>query len=179
MKNKNSELLSFDATLAIIGINPFVYLPASILTEILNRAKKDKGKINVKGCINNNDYIQTLLRYKGEWRLYVNTKMLKNSPKRIGELIHITIEIDNEERVLLPHPKLVHALQQNPSAEQRFNDLIPSLKLEIVKYISFLKTEKSIDRNVEKAIRFLLGEGSFIGRKNLDQKNKMDSARTR
>lgn len=165
MTNENKELLLFEAKLEIIGINPFVYLPQEVLSEILKRAKKEKGKIPVKGRVNNIDYTQTLLRYKGEWRLYINTKMLKNSPQRIGELLQITIQIDTTPRIINPHPQLMHALQNNSVAAKRFNELTPSLKLEITKYISLLKTQDSINRNVEKAIDFLMGNGTFIGRK--------------
>jgi len=44
------------------------------------------------------------------------------------------------------------------------DSLRPSLQKEIVRYISFLKTEESIDRNVDNAIQFLLGKKRFIGR---------------
>lgn len=174
MTNETKKLLSFEAKLEIIGINPFVYLPQEALSEILKRAKKEKGKIPVKGRVNNIDYTQTLLRYKGEWRLYINTKMLKNSPQRIGELLQITIQIDTETRIITPHPQLMQALQNNSVAEKKFNELTPSLKLEIIKYISFLKTEESINRNVEKAINFLMGNGTFIGRKNLNKTGNHD-----
>lgn len=174
MSSENKELLSFEAKLEIIGINPFVFLPQTVLSEILRRAQKEKGKIPVKGRVNNTDYNQTLLRFKGEWRLYINTTMLKNSPQRIGELLQITIQIDTETRIITPHPKLMQALQNNSVAEKKFNELTPSLKLEIIKYISFLKTEESINRNVEKAINFLMGNGTFIGRKNLNKTGNHD-----
>lgn len=174
MTKVNKELLSFEAKLEIIGVNPFVYLPQTVLSEILKRAQKEKGKIPVKGSVNNIDYTQTLLRYKGEWRLYINTTMLKKSPQRIGELLQITIQIDTVSRTILPHPKLMQALQNNHTAEKRFNALTPSLKLEIIKYIAFLKTDESVDRNVEKAINFLMGNGAFIGRKTLNIKGDHD-----
>lgn len=174
MSSENKELLSFEAKLEIIGINPFVFLPQTVLSEILRRAQKEKGKIPVKGRVNNTDYNQTLLRFKGEWRLYINTTMLKNSPQRIGELLQLTIQLDTASRIIIPHPKLVYALENNQVAEKRFNELTPSLKLEIIKYISFLKTEESINRNIEKAINFLMGQGPFIGRKTLNIKGDRD-----
>jgi hypothetical protein len=39
-----------------------------------------------------------------------------------------------------------------------------SRQQEIVRYISFLKTEESIDRNILRAIDFLTGKGRFVGR---------------
>jgi hypothetical protein len=36
----------------------------------------------------------------------------------------------------------------------------------VTRYISSLKTEAAVDRNVERAIGLLVGEGSFVGRDN-------------
>ena len=57
-------------------------------------------------------------------------------------------------------------LKENPKAKKVFDQLSASKQKEIIKYISFLKTEESIERNIIKAISFLNGENSFVGRKN-------------
>ncbi len=155
----------FTAKLEIIGINPYVSVPEKILTAVKAQAGKDKGPIPIEGTINGNPFRQTLVRYSGAWRLYVNLEMLKNSPKRIGETVVLAIAFDPADRSIHPHPKLVAALAQNKQAKERFNALAPSKQKEMVRYISFLKTEASIERNVAKAIDFLLGNGPFIGRK--------------
>jgi hypothetical protein len=158
---------SFNAQIQIIGINPYVLLPDEVLTEIFTQAKKDKGPIPVKGFVNGDPFLQRLVKLKGLWRLYINTSMLKNSPKRIGETINIEIEFDPEKRIIEHHPKFVSALKGNKEAKAIFDNLTPSLQLEIVRYISSLKTEASVNRNVIKAIDFLLGKGRFIGRNGL------------
>lgn len=155
----------FTAQLEIIGINPFVSVPENVLNSVMFAAGKNKGPIPIKGTINGIEFQQTLVKYQGAWRLYVNTSMLKNSPKRIGELVQLTIVFDSSDRSLSPHPKLLSALGQNKQAKDKFDTLTPSLQKEIIRYISFLKTEASIDRNVAKAIDFLLGKGPFVGRK--------------
>ena len=154
----------FQASIEIIGINPYVQVPEVILAEIFKQAGKNKGHIPVAGTINHLPYQQTLLRYDGLWRLYINTVMLKNSPKRIGETIEVTIQFDPADRTIKPHPKLTEALKNNSAAKSEFDKLSPSLQKEIVRYIASLKTEESRDRNIEKAINFLLGKGAFIGR---------------
>jgi hypothetical protein len=158
---------SFDATIEIIGINPYVRIPEIVLTGIFSQAGKNKGHIPVAGTVNHLPYQQTLLKYSGIWRLYINTLMLENSPKRIGETIKVTIEFDPSDRTIKPHPKLIEALKSNSEAKSKFDSLIPSMQKEIVRYISSLKTEESRNRNIERAIDFLLGKGSFIGRKML------------
>jgi hypothetical protein len=156
----------FKATIGIIGANPFVYIPEDILGDIFRQAGKDKGFIPIKGTVNNKPYKQTLVKYKGSWRLYINTTILKNSPKRIGEEIDVTIAFDPVKRTIDPHPKLLGALENNIKAKNVFDGLSPSKRNEIIRYISFLKSEESIDRNVKRAIDFLLGNGRFIGRDN-------------
>lgn len=161
---------SFQATIEIVGINPYVQVPESILTEIFSQAGKNKGHIPVVGTVNGLAYQQTLLKYSGLWRLYINTLMLKNSPKRIGETIEVTIEFDPSDRTIKPHPKLIAALKNNLEAKSRFDNLAPSMQKEMVRYISSLKTEESRDRNIERAIHYLLGKGLFIGKRTLIMK---------
>lgn len=90
--------------------------------------------------------------------------MLKNSPKRIGEQIEISIYYDPAKREISIHPKLLEALNENEEANTVFQNLRPSLQHEIVRYIANLKTEESVDKNVLKAIDFLLGNGKFVER---------------
>jgi hypothetical protein len=154
----------FKANIEIIGINPFVFVPENILKSIFQQAGKEKGTIQIKGTINCNPYKQTLVKFKGYWRLYINTKMLKNSPDRIGETIELTVEFDPVERTIVPNPKFINALEKNINAKIVFDKLSPSRKHEIVRYIDSLKTEDAIDRNIKRAIDFLLGNGRFVGR---------------
>jgi hypothetical protein len=158
------KIQKFTAILKITGINPFVLVPEQILRSVFKQAGKDKGHIPICGTVNGEEYTQTLVKYKGEWTLYINTKMLKDSPKRIGEEIEIGITFDPTDRTLTPHPKLLKALNENKTAKSEFDKLPPSRQKEIIRYISFLKTEESITKNIAKAIGFLNGKNRFIGR---------------
>ena len=71
------------------------------------------------------------------------------------------------DRTIKAHPKLIGALKNNLEAKSKFDKLSPSMQKEMVRYISSLKTEESRNRNIEKAIDFLLGKSSFIGKKTL------------
>lgn len=154
----------FKAAIGIIGINPYVFVPVEILEQIFKAAGRDKGPIPVCGKINGNEYTQTLVKYGGEWRLYINTTMLPNSPKRIGENIDVTIQFDSHDRTWIPHPLLISALDENTEAKKIFESLAPSKQKEIVRYISTLKSETTRLNNIEKAIGFLLGKNRFVGR---------------
>lgn len=154
----------FKARIEIIVGNPYVLLPPAILNKIMDQANKRKGHIPVKGTINGKPYQQTLVKYSGDWRLYINMIMLKNSPKRIGEEIDVEIKYDPSDRTIDPHPKIIKALSKNEEANSVFTKLSPSRQKEIVRYISLLKTEKSVDKNIKRMINFLLGKERYVGR---------------
>lgn len=160
-QNKSSK---FSAQIEIIGVNPFVYLPDEVLQVIFAQAGKDKGKIPVNIKIDGHAFGQTLVKYQGHWRLYLNTPMRRAAKKEVGDTADFEIAFDRTERKIPVHPKFASALHENPEAKQIFDSLRPSLQLEIIRYLSFLKTEASVDRNVVRAINFLLGNDKFIGR---------------
>ena len=157
-------MIKFKAKIEIIGVNPFVFLPDRVLHQIFAQAGKNKGKIPVKIKIDGHEFPQTLIKWSGSWRLYLNTPMRKAAQKDVGDIANFEIEYDPIARTVPVHPKFEKALQENKEAKKVFDSLRPSLQLEINRYFSFLKTESSIDRNVTKAIQFLLGNGRFVAR---------------
>lgn len=122
------------------------------------------GHIPIRGTINGDAYKQTLVRYSGEWRLYINTGMLKNSPKRIGEQIHLTVQYDPESRAVAAPEAFITALDQNIAAKVVFESLPISRRLEIVRYLAKLKSAQALEINITRAINFLLHKERFIGR---------------
>ena len=154
----------FHAKIEIIGINPFVFVPVETLLYLFDQAKGDKGKIPVKMKIDGHLFKQTLVKYAGDWRLYLNTPMRTAAGKELGDTALFELTFDPEERIISFHPKLQAALKENNEAKQIFDNLAPYLQKEIITYINNLKTEASIDLNVKRAISFLLGKDRFIGR---------------
>ena len=76
----------------------------------------------------------------------------------------MAVEYDLDDRTIEPHPKLTKALANHKDANKVFAKLSASRQKEIVRYISNLKTERSIEKNVRRAINFLLGQEPFVGR---------------
>jgi len=155
---------TFRAKVHIIGVNPYVLLPAAILRKIFSAAGKKKGPVPVKGTLDGHRYVQTLVRYSGKWRLYLNTPMRDAAGIGVGDAATFTIQFDPKPREVAMHPKLKTALNKNKKAREVFDKLPASRQKEIIKYISFLKSEESVARNVERAIRFLQKKERFIGR---------------
>lgn len=155
---------SFSAKIFIIGINPYVLLPAAVLRAVFLEAGKDKGPITVKGTIDGHSFIQTLVKYDGKWRLYLNEPMRRACGKEVGDKAEFELSYDGAERITPMHPALEAALQKDKKAMAIYNQLPPFMQKEIKRYINHLKTQVSVEKNVEKAIGFLHGKQRFIGR---------------
>jgi len=149
---------SFTAKIFIIGVNPYVLLPQAVLLDIFKQAKKDKGPIPVKGKMNEHSFIQTLVKYQGKWRLYLNTPMRKATKLDVGDSATFQLEFDASERIVPMHPKLDKAFKKYKQAKTNFDILPPYRQKEIKRYIGFLKSEESVDRNIEKVIEMLLSQ---------------------
>ena len=157
-------MLSFSAKIQIIGVNPYVLLPASVLKELFKHAGKEKGTIPVCGTLNGQKYIQTLVKYSGKWRLYLNGVMREAAGIDVGDMANVKIKFDSKDRTIPMHAKLQFAFTKNKKAKAVFDTLSPSRQKEIVRYISFLKSEESVDKNIKRAMEFLTGKGRFVGR---------------
>jgi hypothetical protein len=155
---------SFSAKIKKIGVNPYVLLPSTVLKKLFLQSKKSKGPIPVRGTLNGNKFIQTLVKFSGKWRLYLNTPMRRTSGIDVGDMANFKIEFDSKPRTIPMHPSLEKDLKKNKKAKAVFEKLPPYRRKEIIRYISFLKTEESVIRNVAKVIRHLQGTERFAGR---------------
>ena len=125
---------------------------------IFAEAGKSAGPIPVRGKLEGADFTQTLVKYRAAWRLYINGPMLKASRSKVGDTVKIEIEFDPEPREV-PFPKrLADAFNRDAIAKAAFGKLSPSRRKEILKYLVSLKTEASIERNVERVLNNLRGE---------------------
>ena len=155
---------NFTARIEIIGVNPYVLLTEEVLNVIFSQSNKNKAAIPVCGTLNGVAFVQTLVKYSGKWRLYLNTPMRKSTRTNVGDTVQIEIEYDSLPRITPMHPKLEKVLNENPDAKLVFEKLSPSRQKEIIRYISFLKTEVAIENNLKRIIQFLYGNDSFVGR---------------
>jgi hypothetical protein len=97
------DMIKFKAKIEMIGVNPFVFLPDSVLHEIFIQAGKNKGKIPVKIKIDGHEFTQTLIKWSGSWRLYLNTPMRKAAKKDVGD-VSVTGVAGSDEDVLAFDP---------------------------------------------------------------------------
>jgi hypothetical protein len=150
-------MYTFSALIHKLGINPVVDTPDDVLNAIFEQAGRAKGPVPVRGRINGAGFLQTLVKYRGSWRLYINGAMLKSSGLGVGDTAFIEIELDPHPREEPMPPKLKAAFRKNAAARKSFEQLTPSRRKEILRYINSLKSDDSIKRNVAHVISQLAG----------------------
>ena len=148
----------FSAKIYKLGINPVVDPPEEVLQVIFKNAGRSKGPVPVRGRINGAEFIQTLVKYAGAWRLYINGPMLSGSDLAVGDVAEIEIEYDPRPREVPMPQALAAALRKSKTARSAFDRLSPSRKKEIFKYLASLKTAGAVDRNIERVLSHLVGK---------------------
>jgi hypothetical protein len=142
--------LKFKAKIYKTGINPCVDVPRRI-TKNLTAVK---GYIRVKGTINGFGFKQTLVPVKDSpYRLFVNIPMLKGGETEVGKSATFSIEQNSqapkkEYTMLL----MLRFYLKNEKLTSDFNQLTPSRKKDILKYLGNIKTEETMVKNVRKVI---------------------------
>jgi len=76
----------------------------------------------------------------------------------VGDQAHIKIEFDPVPRIEVMSPKFEAVLSKNKQAKKAFEKLAPSRQKEIIRYLNSMKTETSLERNIEKVILHLSGK---------------------
>jgi len=149
---------SFSAKIFIISkINPVVDVPEEVLEYLFKKAGKNKGPIPVKGKLNGKKFIQTVVKYGGAWRLYLNGPMRASAGIDTGDIANVEIDFDPAPPEISMNPSLAKALTKNKPAKAAFDALAPYRRKEILRYLGSMKTEESLARNVEKVVKNLLG----------------------
>jgi hypothetical protein len=148
-------MIKFRSKIYKVGINPAVEPPKEALDALFAQAERSKGPIRVRGRLGTTKFLQTLVRYRGAWRLYINGPMLKSSGLKVGDVADIEIEFDPGPREVPMHPALVEAFRKDPKAGTAFSRLTPSRQKEILRYVGSLKTEAAIKKNVLRVVSSL------------------------
>lgn len=148
----------FSAAIYKIGINAVIDPPPAELEKLFRQAGRSKGAIPVCGRLNGAEFVQTLVKYDGTWRLYINGPMLKASGSNVGDRVQIEIEFDPRPRSTPMPEKLAAVLRKDVKAREAFGGLPPSRQKEIMRYIGSLKTAEAEARNIEKIIAHLRGD---------------------
>jgi hypothetical protein len=147
-----AKRLRFSATVHTLGINPCLDLPAKIATELLKQGRKLNGPVSVRGRLRGKPFTQTVVKFRGAWRLYLNGDMRRRSGVDSGDIVEIELSFDPEPPQTPMPTRLAAALRSDAKARRAFEALTPSRRKEIIAYLDHLKTDEALERNVKKVL---------------------------
>ena len=148
----------FTADIKKIEINPYVRVPRAVLSAVFEQAGRSRSPIPVKGTLGGKAFRQTLVRYRGAWRLYLNTPMRRAAGVDVGDAVEVTLAFDSSDRTIPMNPALHAALARTAGARAAFEALLPSRKKEINRYLNGLKTAEARSRAVTNVLSLLAGK---------------------
>jgi hypothetical protein len=144
---------TFRAIIYKTGINYCVDVPNAIT----KRLEKNKGYIRVKGTVNGFWFTKSLVPVKdGPYRLFINMATLKGATAKLGDRADFVIEQDTfkkQKEYPVPH-SLKEALRKT-KLTKTFNELTPARRRDILKYLSYVKTETTMEKNINKLTKQL------------------------
>ncbi len=112
------SVFAFSATIHKLGINPVVDVPEKIVDALLRQAGKNSAPVQVICNLDGVEFDANIVRYAGDWRLYLNTPVRKSAGKDVGDTVKITLAYDPSVR-MPPMPEAFRlALKDNTDAQK-------------------------------------------------------------
>lgn len=128
-----------------VGIIRYVDVPA----EISRALKATEAHVPVRGTVEGFPLVTTMVsRGKGLHRVAIHGDIRKKLRADTGAVIEIAMERDDEPREPELPPALVFALRQSPKAGARFGGMSVALKRQIVRYLTAVKQQATLERRV-------------------------------
>jgi hypothetical protein len=142
----------FSAKIYKVGIIRFVDVPADVSRAIGASA----ANVAVTGEVERVPVHTTLVpRGKGLYRMAIHGDIRKKLQIDTGAVVEIAIERDEESREPTLPPALVYALRHSPKAQTVFRSMTTALRRQIVRYLTSVKQQSTLERRVTKLVRVL------------------------
>ncbi len=142
----------FSGEIYKVGIIRYVDVP-----EEISRAMGASGAhVAVRGTVEGVPLVSTMVsRGEGCYRLAIHGNIRKRLRVDAGAAVEIAIERDMESREPALPPALVIALRQSSTAQAHFRGMSVALRRQIVRYLTAVKQEATLERRVGKLVRRL------------------------
>jgi Bacteriocin-protection, YdeI or OmpD-Associated/Domain of unknown function (DUF1905) len=142
----------FSGKIYKVGIIRFVDVPSDI-SRIIGDGSPH---VAVKGEVQGVSLRTTLVsRGRGRYRLAIHGDIRRKLGIDAGALIELAIERDEESREPALPPALVLALRNAPKAQATFRQMTTALRRQVVRYLTQVKQQSTMERRVTKFVRTL------------------------
>jgi hypothetical protein len=142
----------FSGKIYKVGVIRFVDVPANVSRAIGQGASN----VAVKGEVERIPVRTTLVpRGAGLYRMAIHGDIRKKLRVDTGAVVEIAIERDEQSREPLLPPALVVALRHSPKAQAVFRSMTTALRRQIVRYLTSVKQQSTLERRATKLVRAL------------------------
>ncbi len=136
----------------------FLVVPVDALAAI-----SDRTRVPVRVTVNDRyAYRSTVAPMGGELLLPLNRRNRAAAGVAAGDTVTITLELDDEPRVVTPPPELAEALASDPEAAAAFDALSYTHQREYAEWVDEAKKPETRTRRAAKSLEMLL-EGRTRG----------------
>jgi len=143
-----SEFHVFSGRIYKVGLIRYVDVPADI-------SKRLDGGVHVPvaGEVDGVPLQTTLVsRGRGSYRLAIHGDIRKKLRVDSGAVVEVAIALDEQSRDPELPPALALALRNAPRAQQKFRGMTTALRRQIVRYLTAVKTQETLERRVVKFV---------------------------
>jgi Domain of unknown function (DUF1905)/Bacteriocin-protection, YdeI or OmpD-Associated len=142
----------FSGKIYKVGLIRFVDVPADVSRAIGEGATH----VPVLGGVEGVPLRSTLVS-RGEncYRLAIHGEIRKKLRVDAGAVVEIAIQRDEESREPALPPPLVLALGNSPKAQAAFRKMTTALRRQVVRYLTSVKQQPTLERRVAKFVRTL------------------------
>jgi bacteriocin resistance YdeI/OmpD-like protein/uncharacterized protein DUF1905 len=163
------SVLRFTAVINIRDGNPYIFVSAARARAIKAGWRKPLPVlVHVNGMPKKPWRINMMPIGNGGFFLYLHGDVRRASGTKVGDRVTVDVTFDTAYKSGPMHPMPLWfrtALAKNPKAQKAWDELIPSRKKEILRYLSWLKSPEARTRNVARALHVLSGKkGRFMAR---------------
>lgn len=142
----------FSAKIYRVGLIRFVDVPA----EVSRTSGGGATHVAVMGEVEGVPLRSTLVsRGKGCYRLAIHGDIRKKLSVDTGAVVEVALQRDEEPREPALPPALVIALRNSPIAQAAFRKMTTALRRQIVRYLTSVKQQSTLEKRVVKFVRTL------------------------
>jgi len=147
-----SEYRVFSGKIYKVGIIRYVDVPEDVSRELGG----DAAHVAVVGEVEGVAIRTTMVsRGKGCYRIAIHSDIRKKLRVDAGAVLEIAIRKDEESREPVLPPAFVLALRNAPRAQKEFRSMTTALRRQIVRYITSVKQQSTLERRVAGFVRRL------------------------
>jgi len=144
----NHGIQVFAASIYKVGVIRYVDVPREVSKKFWNAPH-----VPVTGTVEGVPVRTTLVsRGNGCYRMAIHGLIRKKLRVDCGAVVEIAIQLDEESREPELPPALALALRNAPKAQRRFRGITTALRRQIVRYLTAVKSQETLERRVSRFV---------------------------